>query len=327
VRTLAFAVIAALGLANVAVAAPTVGVVVTGEPSLQSKLHAQVSGWIKQHGFAEAETPLSADALKTLTSCFVIEDMQCARGVVDHQSTSDFLLFVRADLVGGKHSKEANLVAYWFLKDRDAVADKRNCKPCTGTVLATISTELLTAIYDETGLAKARLKIAEPPGLVVMLDGANVGVTPLEQDVAPGAHTVALVRDDTTLGTATVEAKAGDVTEVKVPIEARMPATGGRHDTTDHPSRLVPGLVITAGTGLLITGGVFLYYGHKGGPDDPLIYPSATKQGAIVAGVGGAILITGLVLLLHGSDSDPPSNGPTAALTPGGTIVGWAGQF
>jgi hypothetical protein len=91
------------------------------------------------------------------------------------------------------------------------------------------------------------------------------------------------------------------------------------------PSRIVPGLLIVLGAGAVLTGGVFVYYGHKNGPDDPLIYPDATKQGAIVAGVGGAVLITGLVLWWHGSAS--ASNGPTAALTSGGTIVGWAGTF
>ena len=109
----------------------------TGDPALQNKVRAQVTAWIQQHGFAVAAKPLSTDALKTLTNCFVIEDMTCARGVVEHQATADFLVFVRADLVGGKRSREANLVAYWFLKDRDAVADKRNCKPCANAVLAT----------------------------------------------------------------------------------------------------------------------------------------------------------------------------------------------
>jgi len=323
--------------AHVAAAAPSVGVVVTGDPALQAKVRAQVTSWIQQHGFAVAAKPLSPDALKTLTNCFVIEDMSCARGVVEHQATSDFLVFVRAELVGGKRSREANLVAYWFLKDRDAVADKRSCKPCTGAVLAQTSTDLISSIYDETALAKAKLSIKEPPGLVVMLDGVNVGVTPLEQDVAPGSHAIALQRDDITLGSITVETKAGDITDVKVPITAVAPAVVTPQGApgqppppnvpaeTRAPSRILPGLLIVLGAGAVVTGGVFVYYGHKNGPDDPLIYPSATKEGAIIAGAGGAVLITGLVVWWHGSAA--ASNGPTAALTPGGTIVGWAGRF
>jgi hypothetical protein len=341
VRRVEVALAVLVATARLAAAGPSVGVVVTGDPALQNKVRAQVTAWIQQHGFAVAAKPLSTDALKTLTNCFVIEDMTCARGVVEHQATSDFLVFVRADLVGGKRSKEANLVAYWFLKDRDAVVDKRNCKPCATAVLAKTTTDLIAAIYDETALAKARLKIADPPGLVVMLDGVNVGVTPLEQDVPPGKHDIALVRDDATLGTVSIETKAGDVTDVKVPIKSPSVTTTTPSTTTgtaptitaptgpserSPPSRIVPGLLIVAGLGAVATGAVFVYYGHKNGPDDPLIYPSATKDGAIIAGVGGAVLITGLVLWWHGTAASS-QNGPTAALTPGGTIVGWAGHF
>jgi hypothetical protein len=341
VRRVKVALAVLFATARLAAAGPSVGVVVTGDPALQSKVRAQVTAWIQQHGFVVAAKPLSTDALKTLTNCFVIEDMTCARGVVEHQSTADFLVFVRADLVGGKRSKEANLVAYWFFKDRDAVVDKRNCKPCANAVLAKTATDLIAAIYDETALAKARLKIADPPGLVVMLDGVNVGVTPLEQDVPPGKHDIALVRDDATLGSVSIETKAGDVIDVKVPIKSPAAVATTLSTTTDPapaippvtgpserapPSRVVPGLLIVAGLGAVATGAVFVYYGHKNGPDDPLIYPSATKEGAIIAGVGGAVLITGLVLWWHGTAASS-QNGPTAALTPGGTIVGWAGQF
>jgi hypothetical protein len=326
--------------AHVAAAAPSVGIVVTGDPALQGKIRAKVTSWIQQHGFAVAAKPLAPDALKTLTNCFVIEDMGCARGVVEHQATADFVVFVRADLVGGKRAREANLVAYWFLKDRDAVADKRSCKPCTGKVLAQTTTELISSIYDETALAKAKLSIKDPPGLVVMLDGVNVGVTPVEQDVAPGSHAIVLQRDDTVLGSITIETKAGDLTDVKVPIAATEPAVTSHGVTrnpqsqplppgplaeTRAPSRILPGLLIVLGAGAVATGAVFVYYGHKAGPDDPLIYPDATKQGAIIAGAGGAVLITGLVLWWHGTAS--AANGPTASLTAGGTIVGWAGRF
>ena len=176
-----------------------------------------------------------------------------------------------------------------------------------------------------------------------MLDGVNVGVTPLEQDVPPGTHDDR-ARCATTPRSAriTIETKAGDVTDVKVPIRppdvATKTTTRHRRRPVPHsppatgpserspPSRIVPGLLIVAGLGAVATGAVFVYYGHKNGPDDPLIYPSATKQGAIIAGAGGAVLITGLVLWWRGTAASS-QNGPTVALAPGGTIVGWAGRF
>ena len=177
-----------------------------------------------------------------------------------------------------------------------------------------------TARYLQTNRDQraVRPEVVRACGVVgTRLDGVNVGVTPLEQDVAPGSHSVALQRDDATLGRVTIDTKAGDITEVKVPIAEPMVtqpgATAAPHQPPPPesvppsegraPSRIVPGLLIALGTGAVLTGAVFVYYGHKNGPDDPLIYPDATKQGAIVAGVGGAVLITGLVLWWHGSAS------------------------
>ena len=350
--------LAVLPGARLVAAAPSVGIVVTGDPALQAKVRRQVSGWMQQHGFTVAAGALSPVALKTLTDCFVVEDMTCARGVVEHQATSPLVVFVRVELLGGKRSKEANLVAYWFMKDREAAVDKRKCKPCTGKVLAKVSTELMTSVYEQSGLRKARLEIEEPPKLIVMLDEVNVGVTPLEQDVAPGSHTIALVRDDVTLGTTTIDVKAGEVTTVRVPISSPDPVASittrevTREPLSSRPSRmsrasrarleppappqaheapslLVPGLVIVAGLGVIATGGTLLYYGHKGGPGEPLIYPDATKQGALVAGAGGAVVITGLLLWWRASDSADrqPTNGPTATVGRAGTMVGWVGQF
>ena len=321
-------------MARVAAAGPSVGIVVTGEPALQNKVRAQATAWMQQHGFTVAAKPLSADGLKTLSNCFVVEDMACARGVVEHQSSADFLVFMRADLVGGKRSKEANLVAYWFLKDRDAVVDKRNCKPCANAVLAQTTKDLISSVYDQTALAKARLRIAEPPGVVVMLDGVNVGVTPMEQDVSPGKHEIALQHDDKTLGAISIETKPGDVTELKVPLASpdvvianpSKPTVTPTNVDHEQPSRILPGSLIVAGIGAIATGGVFIYYGHKNSSNDPLIYPDANKQGAVIAGVGGVALITGLVLWWHGTAA-ASQNGPTATLTSGGTIIGWAGHF
>jgi hypothetical protein len=338
VRRIEVVIALVLATARFAVAAPSVGVVVTGDPALQNKVRAQAIAWIQQHGFTPQAKPLGPDALKTLTNCFVIEDMECARGVVEHQSTVDYLVFVRADLIGGKRSKEANLVAYWFLKDRDAVVDKRNCKPCVNATLAKTTEELIAAIYDETGLAKSRLSIADPPGMTVAVDGVDVGVTPLDWDVVPGKHEITLRKADTTLGPVSVETKAGEIKKVDMPVKpsveppARTPRRTESVQTEPStpserpsPSRIFPGLLIVGGLGAIATGGVFVYYGHKNGPDDPLIYPTATRDGAITAGIGGAVLVTGLVLWWHGTAA--AQTGPTASITRGGSIVGWAGQF
>jgi hypothetical protein len=319
-----------------AFAAPSIGVIVTGEPTLQAKVRARITLWSQQHGYTVAPHPLPADAQKTLANCFVIEDTACARGVFEHQASSDYLVFVRVELA--RREKEVSLVGYWFLKDREAVADKRTCKPCTSAALGPAVGELMGSLFDATALAKSRLRINSPPALVVMLDGANVGVTPLEQDVSPGSHAVELVRDGAPVGSVTVEVKAGEITDVAIPIKAeaapqptlRVSVAGATPPPAEapavehRPSRILPGVVMAVGAGAVIVGGVFVYYGHRNGPDDPLIYPDATKQGAIIAGVGGAALIAGLVWWLHDASA---SSGPIAAVGASGTLIGWGGHF
>src|SRR5258708_3148062 len=90
----ALLVVVAVLVSRGAVASPGVGLVVAGEPTLQDKVRTRVDTWIEQHGYAHVDKPLSTDALTTLTNCFVIEDTACARGVVQHQSHADYLLFV-----------------------------------------------------------------------------------------------------------------------------------------------------------------------------------------------------------------------------------------
>jgi hypothetical protein len=313
-------------------AAPSIGVIVAGEPTLQAKVRARITLWSQEHGYTVVPHPLPADAQKTLANCFVIEDAACARGVYEHQASSDYLVYVRVELA--RRDREVSLVGYWFLKDRDAVADKRTCKPCTSAALGPSVGELMGGLFDATALAKARLRINTPPALVVMLDGANVGVTPLEQDVSPGSHAVELVRDGAPVGSVTVEVKAGEIADVAVPIKEAAPepalrvsVAGGTPPEApvalDRPSRILPTVVMAIGAGAIVVGGVFVYYGHRNGPDDPLIYPDATKQGAIIAGVGGLALLGGLVWWLH----DSSGSGPIAAVGAGGTMIGWGGHF
>jgi hypothetical protein len=319
-------------------------VVVVGDPAMQGKVRAQVAQWITQHGYALAAKAMSADGQKTLTNCFVIEDTSCARAVYARQVKADFLVYVRVDLTSSK-DKAVDLAGYWFVKDRDPAVDKRACKPCTNSALNQAVGDQMSALLEAAAIAKAHLRVSKPPGLVVLLDGTELGVTPVEEDVAAGAHTVALTRDGKELGSMQIEAKAGETADVVIPIKSDVPTTTPvptdpkKEPTTTpekppvqppppppppvKPSRIVPGLLIVGGLSAIAVGGVFVYYGQKNGVNDPVIYPNATKEGAIIAGVGGVALITGLVWWWRGSST----SGPTVAVTSSDTMIGWAGRF
>ena len=250
---------------------------------------------------------------------------------------------MRVDLApGSAKEKDIGLVGYWFFKGRDPIADKRACKPCANGELNKTVTELATALLDAAGLDKAHIRITTPPGLVVMLDGTDIGVTPIEADVTPGDHTVALVRDGKELGKTTTTVDVGDNHEVKVPITAGevpdtvvttkpppdhidKPPPVSAATRVEHPSRVIPGVLMATGIGAIAVGrACSSTTGRRTAPTIRSMYPNATKEGAIIAGAGGVALITGLVWWLHSSST---TNGPTASVGSGGTMIGWMGRF
>jgi hypothetical protein len=327
------ALVALILMCGVASAAPGVGVVVVGEPTLQGKVRTQASAWFKLHGYPVVDKPLTSEAAKTLANCFVIEDTTCARGLYEHQAQADVLVYIRVDLLpGSRKDRDVAITGYWFQKGRDAVADKRGCKPCTTNVLRDSVAELMAQLLDQSGLEKARISVASPPGLVVMLDGTNVGITPIEQDVPPGDHLISLEREGKEVGSTKITAAIGATTEVTVPINSvPLPTTTSQAPVIvkqearegHRPSRIVPGLLIVGGLGAIAVGGTYIYLGTRTGPDDPYIYRDANRIGIISSAAGGVALLTGLILWWHGT----ATSGPTAMTTPGGTMVGWVGQF
>lgn len=214
-----------IGLASLQPAAasanPTVGAIVTGEPTLQSPVRRQIEAWARAHHFVAVDMPLGEHA-KTLIDCFVIEDIQCAHGVFEKNATADGVFLVHVELVAGQ-TRELAFTGYWFVKGHDAVAEKRACKDC----------------------------------------------------------------DDATQR-ATVEALLEALVKT-VKLEIPREAPRGR-------SRLVPGLAIGAGAGLLAGGATYLYYGQQGGKDDPYRYPDATKLGVGLTVTGVLALGAGVYL-------------------------------
>lgn len=308
------------------------GVVVVGEPALQQEVGAMVQGWLQEHGHTIEPEALGPEAEKTFANCFVIEDLACARGVVEQQSRAASVVYVRVDLEPGKHRKIL-LTTYWFVKGHDPVADKRQCARCNDRMLAATLRQALAELAVSSGLSKGRLALdSKPSGLIVLLDGIKVGVTPLERDLAAGPHQIRILRDGRVFAmkamTMSPGARAdlvltaadGPAPEVKVIKEVKVV-------TVTRPaghSRVWPALLIGAGLAAGATGGVFLYYGAKGGPDEPYTYNASTTPGLALSIGGGVLVVSGIIVaLVHGSSS----SGPTASATAGGATVGWAGRF
>jgi len=135
-------------------AAPTVhaqvGIVVTGEATVQPLLTAQLETWLHDHGRHVVPGPLELEAINTMIDCFVLEDLNCARGVVDARSKSKSLIYARAEATQNEDgTREVAITAYWFQKNHDAIAERRVCKRCTDrTIQATVDELMLALVHD-----------------------------------------------------------------------------------------------------------------------------------------------------------------------------------
>jgi hypothetical protein len=309
----ALAVCIVLAASSAARADDEVGVVVTGVgPTIQADVHDFVEEWLRLHGLQIARGPLDDAAITALENCLVIEDMKCARTVVDARSAAAYIVYVRAENLD-KTSRKLNLIAYWFVRGTNAISQRRSCEPCTETAWQADVGDMLTGLV-RTAIKTGHVKVdSSPTGLGVQLDGHDIGATPLEQEVAVGLHRVAITQSGQQLTSRRVRVVA-DVTKTLV-IDTTEPEP--------RPSKLWPSVLLGAGIAALITGSVFVYYGQIGGPNEMFIYPESTPVGVGFLAVGVGATIGGAFLLYQAATS----SGPVAALTPAGGYVGWWARF
>lgn len=153
------------GLLSAGIAhAETVGIVVTGEASLQPLVTAQLERWLHDRGHTIVPGSLAPEAINTLVDCFVLEDLACARDVVTARSKSRSLVYARVEQSSNEDgTRDISITGHYFEKDRDARFERRVCKGCTDEKLGNAVDEVLHALVHEP-TAPVREKPVEAPG-------------------------------------------------------------------------------------------------------------------------------------------------------------------
>ncbi len=287
-----------------------VGVVVTGDEAMQPAVTKHLEKWLKKHGLKLVSAPLSGDAVTTMTNCLVVEDSICARGVVEHQSKADNIVFARID-VAAKGNHNVTFVAYWIVKGHEAIGERRVCEQCTDEAWHQLADRMMVALRNAATLGRVEVK-SKPPGLTVLIDNAESGITPVEREVPAGDHAVAVARGGKVLARRDVTVKSGDVAHVALDVHDDG-GGGGSH--------LVPAILIGAGVASLATSGVFFYYGFKSGPNEKYTYQESSAWGIGFAAVGVGATVAGIVLWRQ------VRSAPVASLGPHGGYVGWITRF
>jgi hypothetical protein len=322
-RLISFVVVGLAALA-VPVGAGTVGVVVTGEATLQPPLVKQLEGWLVSHGYQVVALSLDPPATTRLVDCLTVDDSSCAREIVEAKSRTDGVVFARAT----RERTTITLTVYWMVKGRPAASGRRGCEECTEDALRGAADELMTSLAPAATLATGRLKLhSTPEGMIVMLDGSKIGVTPIERDIASGTHEITLVDGGTRVGERKVQILDGATIEVTMPVV--YPRDDARYRPPPGPSRLVPIALFAGGALALAASGYMFYLGRQGGsshPEDRYEYPYANASGFVLAGSGVAAIGVGVWLWMRDSRESRES-APVAVLGSGGGYVGWQGRF
>jgi hypothetical protein len=293
--------------------ADDVGVVVTGDPTMQPQLAAQLEGWLRQHGGNLVASPLPPDAVNSLIDCFVIEDSSCARGVVEKRAKTQTLVFARVDVSDNAASgmRDITLTAYWFDKGHDPVAERRTCEHCTDETLRTTTDGLMSALAGaQSDLGRLAVS-ASPAGAMVIVDGKPAGAAPIDVPLPAGEHRLTCQHPGHRDDVRTVTIKKGETTPVAVTL-----------DVARSRSKL-PYLVLGGGGALLLTG-IVLYATSEEDTGTKFEYRDTKPVGIGVSVAGLAVAGVGTYLLLKRGPADAA---PTVAVLPGGAYISWSRAF
>lgn len=286
-----------------------VGVVVvtsTTGSALQRDVTAYLESWMRKHDHAIVASALSQDAVNTIANCFLIDDLKCARGVVEARSKADAVVFTRIEGSG----KDLTFTTYWFVKGKDVNSERRACDKCTSEdwrgLLDGMVGRLLQSDVD-TG--KLHLE-SVPSGLLVLVDHVQVGATPFDEELPAGKHTISLSHAGVIVANKDIEIHANKLKKLTIETEV-----------STHTSKVGPSILLGSGIALIGGGGIALYLGEQ--RTDKIIHPEYVPIGIGIMAAGAGATIVGAILLSQTGHT----SAPVAAITRDSAYFGWVTRF
>jgi hypothetical protein len=293
-----------------------VGVVVTGEATMQPQLVAQLETWLRAHGHDLVSAPLPPDAINALIDCFVIEDLACAQRVIEKRAKSDAVVFAQVNVTSGATAldRTVTLVAYWLNKGSHVVHERRVCERCTDVTMRGSADELMKALAA-AGSNRGQVKLtSSPPGARVTVGGKEIGRTPLDYSLPPGKHRLVFELEGRSAETRRVSIERAETVTVDVMFGAAPP-----------PGRGLAYTALAGGVALALAGGVLIGIDEDVPTDssDPE-YLDTAPAGVALAAAGAAAIGVGVYLLVR---KPRARSAPAVSLVSGGGVIGWTGRF
>lgn len=291
----------------------SVAIAADGDATVRSQLVPQLESWLRGHGHKIGTQPSAAE-INILLGC--VGDDQCMRKTADRSKTSNVLL-AKIDVARGG---DITLTAWWLGHGRPPINVRRICEHCTQDAMKGTVDAVMTAL---AGSVSGRVKLrSDPAGMIVMLDNASIGATPLERDVSAGEHVITLTHGGVKVGERKITVKVGDLADILIPVTGADDAGDAtpRDSAPLGPKIAVGGMIL--GGASLVAGTVMIVAG--GDPKTSPRYRDFRTPGIGVAAFGGVVLGTALYLWFRGDHHD---SAPVASVSRDGAYLGWTRAF
>jgi hypothetical protein len=311
-----FAVLIALG--SQAHAGGEVGVIVTGEGTMQSQLAAQIESWLSQHGHTLVQTPLPSDAIPLLDDCFALSDPKsCARRIIENRAKAPSMVFAHLKTTGDStENRDITLTAFWFDRNRAALTESTVCERCTDQLLRSTADAVMKKLASSL---VGHIKFTStPPGATLTIDGEEIAVTPIDWDLPPGKHTIQM----TSRGYEPMSKEIVVVADKRDALDMKLVPV--KDDPARPRSRILPITTIAVGGLLMIGGGVMIAIDQDEGPKEPATIYNTGPTGVATLALGGVVAGVGTYLLLR---SPGTTSAPIAAISSDAAYIGWLGRF
>jgi hypothetical protein len=180
-------------LASTTTARADVGVVVTGEATLQPQLLSHLESWLRKRGHTIYASALEPDAINTLIDCYVVEDLNCARKVIEARAKSTAIVYARVESAPAANgSRDISIVGYWMEKGHDMMAERRTCQRCSEKQMHDIADDLMLSLAA-TPPANSHVHVPEAKEAVAQSTESTTTVTaPITPELDEPHHSRAL---------------------------------------------------------------------------------------------------------------------------------------
>ncbi len=306
-------------------AAETGAIVVYGKakPHEREVVASAVAKTLRDASWSVDDAPFSTKDLESLKACLGLDrPWPCVAPTARHKGVQRIVV-VQVELEDGGN---AVVVTGQVLVASDAVPsiERRFCQPCSDAFLDQSVTEMTTVLLDRvvTGQSTTAIDIQTiPPGASVVIDGTVAGTSDKTVEVSAGPHQVQVQRSGYRPESKSIIVHEGSTTKMVITLAAAEGGTSA--GTADRRSRVMPGLIVGAGTVALVGG---IAYSLTIDPPRTFEQPQHLYSGPAlaVAAAGGVAIGVGLYLWFRHPER---RSAPVATFAHGGGVVGWSTSF